>query len=121
MRNYKDLKIWKRSVELASLIYQLTSKFPSEEKFGIISQLRRASILISSNIAEGSARSSEKDFSRFIDIAYGSLCEVETQLIIAHDLKFISNQEHERIHLEVNELQKMIYTFSRTLKKAQNP
>jgi four helix bundle protein len=120
MRNYKDLKIWVRSVKLASLIYKLTSRFPSEEKFGIISQLRRASISISSNIAEGSARSSEKDFSRFINIAYGSLCEVETQLVIAHDLKFIPTPEHESILLELNELQKMIFTFSKTLNKAQN-
>ena len=120
MRNYKELKIWQRSVKLASMIYEMTSAFPSEEKFGLISQLRRASVSVSSNIAEGSARSSDKDFSRFIDIAYESLCELETQVIIAQEFGFIRDSDSGIYSESITELQKMIYTFSKTLKKAQN-
>ena len=120
MRNYKELKIWKRAVDLASLIYSLSSQFPVEERFGLTSQIRRAVVSVSSNIAEGSGRTTDKEFSRFIDIAYGSLCEIETQIKVAHKLHYIDDIDL-RSHLkEINELQKMVFTFSKTLKKAQS-
>ena len=115
LRNYKELKIWQRSVDLASMIYRLSADFPSDEKFGLTSQIRRAVVSVSSNIAEGSARNTDKEFSRFIDIAYGSLCEVETQIIVAHSLGFIGEQEKINHLDEVNQLQKMIYSFSKSL------
>lgn len=80
MRKYKDLIIWQRSVEFATSIYRVTSEFPSEEKYGLISQMRRCSVSIPSNIAEGAGRSSDKEYQRFLDIAYGSAYELETQI-----------------------------------------
>ena len=83
MRSHKDLDVWKRSMNLATGVYELTRTWPSNEQYGITSQVRRAAVSVPSNIAEGAARSSAKDFSRFIDIAQGSLAEVEAQLELA--------------------------------------
>lgn len=93
MHRFKDLEIWKKSRLFCSEIYTITSKFPDSEKFALANQLRRASVSIPSNIAEGSSRQSNKDFSRFLQITLGSAYEVETQLLIAHDLNFISEEE----------------------------
>lgn len=92
---YKDLDAWKESINLVKMIYTLTKNFPSDEKFGLVSQIKRAVISIPSNIAEGVSRYSDKDSSRFIDIALGSAAEVETQLIIAKELNFIDNVDDE--------------------------
>ena len=91
--NHKDLDVWKKSIELVTEIYSVTSNFPNEEKFGIVSQIRRAAVSIPSNIAEGCARYSDKEALHFLDIAAGSLAELETQLIIANNLGFIRNNE----------------------------
>ena len=88
---YQELEVWKKSIELVKTIYQVTEKFPQKEQFGLVSQIRRAIVSIPSNIAEGSARYSNRDTARFADIAIGSLAEVETQLIIAKELNYISN------------------------------
>jgi len=93
MHRFKDLEIWKRSRLFCSDIYMITSKFPESEKFGLSNQLRRASVSIPSNIVEGSSRISNKDFARFLQITLGSAYEIETQLLIAYDLKFISENE----------------------------
>jgi four helix bundle protein len=92
MHRYKELNVWKRSREFCSSIYLITTKFPQDEKFGLTSQLRRAAISIPSNIAEGASRSSKKDFTRFLEISIGSSYEIETQQLIATDLKYISNK-----------------------------
>ncbi|WP_299364789.1 four helix bundle protein [Winogradskyella sp.] len=99
---FKELQIWKRSRLFCSEIYQITSQFPYSEKFGLINQLRRASVSIPSNIAEGSSRNSDKDFSRFLQIAIGSAYEIETQLLIAFDLSFITKKELETVLSELN-------------------
>ena len=88
---HKDLEVWKKSIELVKITYQLTEAFPKSEMFGLTSQMRRSAVSIPSNIAEGAARFSSVETSRFIDIALGSLSELETQLIIAFELKFINN------------------------------
>jgi four helix bundle protein len=90
--NYKELDAWKESIELVQLVYEITQKFPSEEKFGLVSQLRRASVSVPSNIAEGCSRSSNKEYKRFVEIALGSILELETQLIIAAKLKLIHSE-----------------------------
>ncbi|WP_323787671.1 four helix bundle protein [Psychroserpens sp.] len=90
MHRFKELEIWKRSRLFCSQIYTLTSSFLESEKFGLTNQLRRASVSMPSNIAEGSSRQFNKDFSRFLQITLGSAYEIETQLIIANDLKFKS-------------------------------
>ena len=86
---YKNLEVWKKSIELVKEVYVITKSYPNDEKFGIVSQMRRAAVSIPSNIAEGSTRYSDKDSSRFIDIAIGSIAELETQLIISKELGFV--------------------------------
>ena len=85
---YKNLEVWKKSIELVKEVYVITKSYPNDEKFGIVSQMRRAAVSIPSNIAEGATRYSDKDSSRFIDIAIGSIAELETQLIISKELGF---------------------------------
>ena len=116
MHKFKELEIWKRSRIFCSKIYDVTSKFPNYEKFGLTNQLRRASVSIPSNIAEGSSRNSNKDFSRFLEIAIGSAYEIETQLLIASDLDFISTIELENSLPELEEIIKMISKFRSNLK-----
>ena len=116
MNNYKNLEIWQRSVKLATDIYEISKSFPVEEKYGLISQIRRCAVSVPSNIAEGAGRDSNKDFKRFVNIAYGSLCELETQLIIAQNLELINLDTHSTLEDEIIEIQKMMYTFSKKLK-----
>jgi len=108
MRNFRNFTVWKNAIELAKMIYKVTEVFPTTEKFGLISQIQRASISISSNIAEGSSRKSETDFARFLEIAIGSAFEVETQLIIAEELNYINESDFESLILNINKLQKQI-------------
>lgn len=116
MHNFKELEIWKRSRVFCSTIYNVTTQFPDDEKFGLANQLRRASVSVPSNIAEGSSRNSNKEFGRFLEIAIGSCYEIETQLLISFDLKFISSDEIEQLLLELNEIIKMIVRFKSILK-----
>ncbi len=115
--SYKNLKIWSDAVILASDMYSLTKKFPKEEVFGVTSQLRRAVISISSNIAEGSSRPSKKDYSRFIDISIGSLHEVESLLEIAHNLKYLSQNEYVKIGEQIRSLGILLGGFRKYLQK----
>ncbi|MEZ4787158.1 four helix bundle protein [Flavobacterium haoranii] len=116
MHNFKELEIWKRSRLFCSSIYDITTQFPESEKFGLTNQLRRASVSIPSNIAEGSSRNSNKEFGRFLEIAIGSCYEIETQLLISLDLKFISSNNIEDLLVELNEIIKMIVRFKSILK-----
>jgi four helix bundle protein len=115
MHRFKELEIWKRGRLFCSKIYELTSKFPEAKKFGLTNQLRRASVSIPSNIAEGSSRNSNKDFSRFLKITLGSAYEIETQLLIARDLQFITEKELEDIISELEQIIKMVSKFNSTL------
>ncbi len=115
MHRFKELEIWKRSRLFCSKIHELTSQFPESEKFGLTNQLRRASVSIPSNIAEGSSRNSNKDFSRFLQITLGSAYEIETQLLIASDLNFITVNELENITSELEQIIKMVSKFKSTL------
>lgn len=85
---HKDLEVWKKSIELVTKVYEITGTFPENEKYSLVSQMRRAAISIPSNIAEGAARNSDKEMLRFLDISLGSLAELETQFIIAENLKY---------------------------------
>ena len=116
MHRFKDLEIWKLSRIFCKLIYEITEMFPEKEKFGIINQMRRASVSIPSNIAEGASRKSNKDFSRFLEIAIGSAYEVETQLLISNDLGFLNEDKVVELTNELNEIIKMISRFRSTLK-----
>src|SRR2546423_14355520 len=92
-QNYKDLVVWQNGIALAKAIYQLTSKFPSEEKFGLVAEMRRAAVSVPSNIAEGQARHTTGEFIQFISHAEGSTAELETQLILIVELGFIVKEK----------------------------
>ena len=94
---HKDLEVWKKSLDFVESVYRLTEQFPKTEMYGLTNQMRRAVVSISSNIAEGAARSTKKEFIQFLYIALGSLSEVETQLIIAQRLRYISNYDEDLI------------------------
>ena len=110
--NFRELNIWKESIQLVEKVYTLSEKLPKSEKFGLISQIRRCAVSIPSNIAEGSGRSTDKDFRRFIDISLSSSYELETQLILATNLFKIDSQE---IQIELQNLQKMIGGFKKVI------
>lgn len=117
IRSYKDLLIWQKGIKIVSLVYQLVKSFPKEELFALTSQLKRASVSIPSNIAEGYGRNTDKTFSHFLNISRGSLFEIETQLLIANDLGFITSQTlYKEILIQIEEESKMINAFSKTLK-----
>ncbi|WP_036385347.1 four helix bundle protein [Muricauda sp. MAR_2010_75] len=116
MHRFKDLDIWKLSREFCSDIYKITGSFPETEKFGISNQLRRAAVSIPSNISEGCSRKSNKDFSRFLEIALGSMYEVETQLLISNDLGFLSDKTLGFLTDKLNSIIKMTSKFKSTLK-----
>jgi len=84
MNNHKDLKVWQEAVELSVICYDVTSRFPREEQFGLVSQMRRAAISIASNIAEGAARTGSKEFIQFLYISLGSASELDTQMVTSH-------------------------------------
>ncbi|NOX89164.1 MAG: four helix bundle protein [Calditrichaeota bacterium] len=97
MKTHKDLDVWKDSVEFVTLIYHLSKKFPKDELYGLVNQIRRAAVSIPSNIAEGAGRRSKKDFIKFLYIALGSLSELETQIIISQNLRFLSESDSEKL------------------------
>lgn len=116
MHNFKELKVWQKAIDFVIEIYRLSGKFPENEKFGITAQLRRASISISCNISEGSGKSSNKDFNRFLEIAIGSTNEVENLIIICNKLDYISKEETDVVIEKIHEIRKMITGFQKTLK-----
>jgi four helix bundle protein len=93
MKTHKDLDVWKEAMSLAKGIYKLTADFPREETYGLVSQIRRAAVSIPSNIAEGAARNSNKEFIQFLYVSLGSLAELETQLLLSKELGFFKNAE----------------------------
>jgi len=111
--DYKDLDTWKKSIVLVKEIYRLTDSFPNSEKFGLTSQIRRSAVSIPSNVAEGSARSSDKEFIQFLHYSLGSSAELETQIIIAIDLKLITN---DNILNKIVEVKKLISGLIKYLK-----
>lgn len=115
MHNLKELKIWNKAMELVVDVYKSTSSFPSEEKFGLTSQIRRCSVSIPSNIAEGAGRNSKNEFRHFLSIANGSSYELQTQLLISNQLNLIETSITENLIKKIEELQKMNYSFQKTL------
>jgi four helix bundle protein len=112
---YRDLVVWKKGIALTKLIYDLTRTFPSEEKFGLVSQMRRASVSIPSNIAEGQARRTTGEFVQFISHAEGSVAELDTQLHLACELDFVSTKQTEPSHLLLEDLRRMLNGLRRKL------
>lgn len=115
MNNYRELKVWQKAIDLAEIVYSITKNFPTEEKYGLISQLRRASISVASNIAEGAGRNTKWEFRQMLGIAYGSTCEVETQLIISDRMAMINENEFKNLSEEISSIQKMLYALIKKL------
>ncbi len=114
-KGYKDLLVWQRAIELVKEVYRLTKAFPSDEKFGLISQMRRAAVSIPSNIAEGQARHTTKEFIQFLSHSEGSLAELETQLIVSLELGFCANTAAVRAQELRGELKRMLNALRRKL------
>jgi four helix bundle protein len=117
MSTFRDLLIWQKSMSFVTKIYKQTNKFPDEEKFGLVSQLRRSAISVPSNMAEGYGRNSNKDFIRFLNIAMGSLFEIQTQIQIAYNLKFIEQQNFDELFEQSREIERMMSSFIKSLDK----
>jgi four helix bundle protein len=116
MHNFKELLVWQKSRILVKDVYELMVSLPNTEKYGIVSQIQRAVISIPANIAEGSGRGSNKDFSRFLDISIASAFELETEIILCCDISFISEHNLNLILPKIQEIQKMLYSFKGQLK-----
>ncbi|WP_271784343.1 four helix bundle protein [Aquimarina algiphila] len=115
MRDFKELKVWKKSHELCLLIYDVTKQFPNEEKFGIVSQIRRASVSVPTNISEGCGHDSNNEFKRYLRIASGSISEVEYLLILSKDLNYISNEQWSNLSDEVISIKKMLFNLVKAI------
>ena len=111
MRNFKQLLIWQKGFQIAVKSFQLTSSFPKEEKFGLTTQLTRAAVSMPSKIAEGSSRTSSKDYNRFLEMSLGSSFEMETQLMIAEAVNFGVKEKRDDLLKEIDEEQKMLMSF----------
>ena len=118
-RSYKDLVVWQKGIALAKLVYQLTKNFPSEEKVGLVAQIRRAAVSVPSNIAEGQARHTTGEFIQFISHAEGSVAELDTQLILSIELKFCSGTAAERAFTLLGEIRRMLNALRRRLAARQ--
>ncbi len=122
LKNYRDLKVWQKSYQVCPDIYKLTKEFPEEEKYGLSSQLRRASVSVPSNIAEGYGRKTTPDYVRSLYIAYGSNCELETQLLLAGDLGFTEPKFLQKALENVSEVERMLKALIKSLEnKHSNP
>lgn len=117
MHNLQELKIWQKAIDLAAKVYKATADFPLEEKYGLISQTRRAAISIPSNISEGAGRNSPKEFIHFPGIANGSSYELQTQLIIANKLDIMNMEKLIPLVNQIDEIQKMNFSFQERLKR----
>lgn len=119
MRPYENLEVWKKSIELTVDVYRITESFPKDEKFGLTSQIRRASVSIAANIAEGAARRSDKEFLQFLSIAQGSTSEVETEFLIAFRLGYVSSDHYEPLTRNLDEIGRLITGLCSHLKARQ--
>jgi len=117
MRNFKQLLIWQKAFQIAVDSFKLVTAFPKEERFSLSNQITRAAVSISSNIAEGSSRTSEKDYNRFLEVSLGSSFELETQLLIAAAVKFGDEEIRNSLLKNIDEEQKMLMGFMSKLNK----
>ncbi|AKD02488.1 four helix bundle protein [Pontibacter korlensis] len=111
MHNFKELRVWKDSIELAKLVYKATALFPQDERYGLTSQINRAVVSVPSNIAEGAGRGSDKEFGQFLRIALGSAFELETQLILAESFGFVKQPQYSDLITKNEGVQKMLNGF----------
>ena len=115
-KGYRDLVVWQKAMDLVDRIYQVSDPFPNQENFGLTAQMRRCAVSIPSNIAEGQSRNSEKEFLRFLNIALGSLAELDTQTEIALRQGFLNAEQSATIINQIRDVRKMIYGLIKSLK-----
>jgi four helix bundle protein len=114
-KSYRDLEVWQKAMTLAKEVYQVTLRFPSEEKFGLVNQMRRAAVSIPSNLAEGHARSGSNEFRHFVSIAMGSVAELETQVMLSTDLGYLKAQAKESLLNQLDTIGKMLRGLHKSL------
>jgi four helix bundle protein len=117
LKNYKELIVWQKSYQLCIDIYRITKDFPKEEKFGLTSQIRRAVVSIPSNIAEGYGRKTTPEYIRALYVAYGSNCELETQILLSRDLGYITAEDMKRLQEGIGEVERMLKALIKSLEK----
>ncbi len=122
LKNYKELKVWQKSYQLCLVIYKATKTFPKSEGFGLTSQMRRAALSIPSNIAEGYGRKTTPDYLRSLYIAYGSTCELETQILLSGDLDYLNKESLSELLRDIGEVERMLKALIKSLEnKHLNP
>jgi four helix bundle protein len=115
MHNYKQLKVWEKAIDLVVDVYKATTDFPKEEKYGLISQMRRSAVSVPSNIAEGAGRNSDKEFCNFLSYAHASSFELETQVIVSNKLELLSKDACDDLCGKINEVQRMNFSLQQKL------
>lgn len=115
MKTHHDLDVWKKSIDLVTAIYKVTELYPKSELYGLTSQIRRCAVSVPSNIAEGAARTSTKEFAQFLSIALGSIAELETQLIVSNNLNYIEKAQFEAMIEQIITIRKMIVGLKKSI------
>ena len=122
LKNYKELDVWKKSYKLCLNLYKVTKDFPKDEMYGLTSQIRRSAVSIPSNIAEGYGRKTTLDYVRFLYVAYGSICELETQTILSGDLGYVGKEIFKELKEEIGNVERMLKAMIKSLEnKHLNP
>ena len=117
LRNYRDLQVWQKAYQLCLEVYRATGAFPKHELYGITTQLRRAAVSIPSNIAEGYGRKTTKEYIQFLYVAYGSICELETQIMLSGDLGYLPRHVLEKLQDGIGEVERMLKALINSLQK----
>jgi four helix bundle protein len=117
VKSYRDLETWQKALELVEEVYKETRSFPKEEIYGLVGQMRRVAVSVPSNIAEGQGRDSTNEFLRHLSIAYGSLCELQTQIIISHKLSYLNQQTYERLEDASASVARLINGLANSLRR----
>ncbi|WAC10867.1 four helix bundle protein [Dyadobacter pollutisoli] len=115
MRDFRKYAVWEQSHRLVLELYQITARFPNEEKFGLVSQIRRAIVSVPTNICEGCGKASEKDFARFLGISFGSCQEIEYLMLLAKDLEYLNERSYDPIQIEIVSIKKQLYHLIKKL------
>ena len=115
IKSFRDLEIWQKGIELVKDVYQVTEGFPTSELYGLVSQMRRAAVSATSNVAEGFRRGYSKEFKQFLGVALGSLAELETQLVISRELGYVQHADEERIVERIDHISRMIMNLMKKL------
>lgn len=115
LKNYKELNVWQKAYDLCLDIYRITKEFPDEERYGLVAQIRRSAVSVPSNIAEGYGRKSISDYVRFLYVAYGSSCELETQVLLSTDLGYIEGNRAGSVRSSIGEVERMLKALIKSL------